>query len=527
MPVNFYIFLMQLRHLLILLGIGILFSSCEKKDTVGLFTSSDLNNLTVAYTDTFTVKTYTVALDSLPTFGAKNNSTMLVGQYKDPILGTIRAQPYFQLSLNGAFDLSNQPGITYDSIALVMYYNSHSIEPAQFNSYLTGYYPYAGDTTVAATYSLYELTQDYKLFMLKDQPAQTGLPLPYFYASGTIGTYTNNFGPQSGYLFNTSHFAYNQGTYLGKTTFRPHPRTKIIRSYSDKTVANDSIVFRLPDSLGKKWFNYAVNKDARFQAGTGDADGNFIQFFKGLTIVPSTTNGAVLSFNPKYSHVRLYYHSPVNGYLTTLYKEFPVTLPAVNPTLFNNISIDRTGTVLAGIKPFTPIPSEKTNNLSYVQAGNGLMTRIEFPYLHNFITSHPQLVINRAELEIQTGYNTATSGTPTPPSMLLYLTDRTNIPFQILSQDFSALPGQLGQPQVSYFYTNPAVEQIGFYKYFLVQYVGSLLNSTDYTGTALMLGFQEGAMDNSVQRVALGNQSNKASPIRLRIYYSQISNKNN
>lgn len=514
---------MRLRYLLLILGIGVLFGGCEKKDTVGLFTSADLNNLTVAYTDTFTVKTYTVPLDSLPTFGAKNNSTMLIGQYKDPVLGTIRAQPYFQVSLNGsAFDLSNQTGIKYDSVALVLYYNSHAIEAPQINSYQTGYYPYAGDTNAVASYSLYELTQNFGLSRLKNQSSQTGLPLPYFYASNTQEIYTDNFGPQTGYLFNTSKLAYNPGTLLSTTRFRPRPRTKSIRINSDKTVANDSIVFRLPDTLGRKWYNYAVAKDSRFQLGTNGApDGNFVSFFKGLTIVPANANGAILSFNPKYSHLRVYYKNSVNGTLVETYKEFPVTLPASNPSLFNHISADRTGTPFAGVKPFTAIPSEKTNNLSYVQAGTGLMTRIEFPYLNTFITTHPGLVINRAELEILTGYNTGTSQTPTPPSMLLYLTDRTNIPLSILPQDFSA------QPQVSYFYTNPAVESVGFYKYFMVQYVGALLNSTDYTGRALLLGFQEGAMDNSVQRVALGNQRNNSSKIFLRVYYSKIANTNN
>lgn len=516
---------MHLRYLIVILGISFLFFGCSKKDTVGLFTSSDLNNLSVAYVDTFTVKTYTVALDSLPTFGNKNNSTILLGQYKDPILGTVRAQPYFQVSLNGNFDLSSQVGLSYDSIALVMYYNSTALDAMRSpqSSYMSSYYPYAGDTSILQTFSLYELTQKFGLFKIKNQPSQTGLPLPYFYANNTQGTYEDNFGSQTGYLFNTSSFAYGAGNFLASTNVKPRPHTKQIRLYSDKkTNSNDSIVFRLPDSLGKKWFNYALSRDIRFQAGAqGAPDGNFVNFFKGLTIVPGNTNGAVVSFDPKYSHIRLYYRAPVNGTIVTQYKEFPITLPSINPSLFNHISVDRTGTPFQGIKPFVAIPSEKTNNLSYVQAGTGLMTRVEFPYLHTFITNHPGLVINRAELQVLTGYNTVTSATPTPPAMVLYLTDRTNIPFSVLNQDFSA------QPQVSYFYTNPAVTQIGFYKYFLVQYTGALLNSTDYTGTALLMGFPETAMDNSVQRVALGNQLNNASRIRLRIYYSKIANTNN
>jgi len=516
---------MHLRYLISILGISFLFFGCSKKDTVGLFTSSDLNNLSVAYVDTFTVKTYTVALDSLPTFGNKNNSTLLLGQYKDPILGTVRAQPYFQVSLNGNFDLSSQIGLSYDSIALVMYYNSSALDAMRSpqSSYMSSYYPYAGDTSIQQTFSLYELTQKFGLFKIKNQPSQTGLPLPYFYANNTQGTYEDNSGSQTGYLFNTSSFAYGAANFLASTNVKPRPHTKEIRLYTGKkTNSNDSIVFRLPDSLGKKWFNYALNRDIRFQAGAqGAPDGNFVNFFKGLTIVPGNTNGAVVSFDPKYSHIRLYYRAPVNGTIVTQYKEFPITLPSINPSLFNHISVDRTGTPFQGVKPFVAIPSENTNNLSYVQAGTGLMTRVEFPYLHTFITNHPGLVINRAELQVLTGYNTLTSATPTPPVMVLYLTDRTNIPLSVLNQDFSA------QPQVSYFYTNPAVTQIGFYKYFLVQYTGALLNRTDYTGTAILMGFPESAMDNSVQRVALGNQLNNASRIRLRIYYSKIANTNN
>jgi len=512
--------------------------SCSKKETVGLFTNADLNNLSVEYIDTFTVKTSTVAMDSLPTFDVKNDHIMLAGRYKDPLLGTVTAQSYFQVGLGGNYlDLSNQVGLIPDSLVLVLYYNSTPFSNLYGQaSSTTGYFPYAGDTTKLQTLSLFRLNKDFQIYNLKNPGGGQGLPLPYFYAGLPASEYTDMFGVHRGYLFNTSRQSYDPSQPLAQASFRPYPRTVQAAPQPAATngknsglaLKNDSVMFKLPNSMLQEFFKGALSKDRRFQqtisasdqGGTISPDGNFLEYLKGFTIVPSSNSSAILSFDPTKSQLRFYYRSPVAssaGNLSQTYFPFPIT---TNPTLFNAISTDRTGTPLQGIKPFVAIPSEKTGNKSFVQAGSGLMTKIEFPYLWIFRREHPFLTVNRAELIVQTGNNSSTSQTPTIPWLTLYATDRNNAPLYVLPVDF----GGPNTAQTAPVRTNPAVTEVGVYHYFLVQFTGLLLNNTYDNGTAILIGPSQKAMENSVERIALNNMYNKGNPIRLRIYYSKITN---
>jgi len=514
--------------------------SCSKKEKVGLFTNTDLNNLSVEYIDTFTVKTSTVAMDSLPTFDVKNDNIIVAGRYKDPLLGVVTAQPYFQVGLGvNGLNLLNQLGIIPDSLVLVLYYNSTPVSNLyDRNRSSTGYFPYVGDTAKRQTLSLFRLDKDYQLYSLKNPPSGSGLPLPYFYAGLFPSEYTDFFGVHNGYLFNTSRQSYDPRRPLATTSFIPYPRTVLPAPAPPSTnggnslaspIKNDSIMFKLPDSMLQTFSRGALARDKRFQKATAGSeqanavapDGNFLQYLKGFTIVPSATNSAVLSFDPAKSGLRFYYRKPIAdnpGSQTQTYYKFPIT---AKPTLFNAISTDRSGTPLAGIKPFIAIPSEKTGNQSFVQAGSGLMTRVEFPYLYTFQLQHPNLAVNRAELIVQTGNNPVNSPTPSIPWLNLYLTDRNNIPLRPLNLDFYY--GN-NSDQTSQLRTNPSATEVGVYHYFIVQFAGALLSRTYFDGTALLLGPSQFAMNNSVERVALNNMYNKGNPIRLRLYYSKIAN---
>lgn len=98
------------------------------------FTNS---NIRVIFTDTMTVEVSTVKFDSIITSDA---SRILVGQYTDPVFGTIKSSGYFEL-LPSTYSINSEA--EYDSIALYLKYDAY----------------YYNDTTVSNTIHIRRLTQ--------------------------------------------------------------------------------------------------------------------------------------------------------------------------------------------------------------------------------------------------------------------------------------------------------------------------------------------------------------------------------
>jgi hypothetical protein len=103
------------------LGLVILFSAC-KKEVSAVGDSINPNGLNIITTDTFTVKTYSVALDSIAT---DETSISLLGAVKDPELGLTDCGIVTQIRLSSTspnFGDLNQ--LTVDSVVLALKYDS-------------------------------------------------------------------------------------------------------------------------------------------------------------------------------------------------------------------------------------------------------------------------------------------------------------------------------------------------------------------------------------------------------------------
>jgi len=495
-----------------------IFTQCHKAQTVGLFTQNDLGALNVLNTDTFSVVTSTVALDSVPTFevGNFNDSSIFVGRSADPYLGVVTAKSFFQLSSpksgNGPWNLSayqanNQ--IRFDSVVLYLSYNNSNIRYEDFGAYTrqqanynNSYYQTYGDTSQIMTLQLFKLNKP----LLKNQVLNTqftgGLTAPYFYNTLISGT-----NPQA--LFNTASGSYNPDSVYASATFKPHPRSQ-----------PDSVILRLPDTLGKSLINFALYNDAR-----GSTDQKFIEYFNGFALAAKPgTRGSLLTFNPRKSVVKIYYKKNING--TFINQVEPVSLnytsntpQEISNTFFNQITVDRTGTPLYGIKPFTPIPASKTGNQTYIQSGAGLLTKIEFPYLQSFFNSHQNLVVNRAELIVQNKPGTYQAGFRLPTFLQLYVNNQSNlnVPIGILSQDF--VPSSPNAVERTYI-GNIAY---GYYHFYITQYFGSQVYKPFYDGTALFLGTSARSIENSADRMIINNPLIDKNSIKLRVFFTQTN----
>ncbi len=124
--------------------------SCQKPKELGIDLQGNTDKIKIYFTDTLTVKTSTVLLDTVV---SSNPITLLTGQYLDPVIGKVTAKSFFQVIPGIGGDTITVPtGAVADS--MILYMN------------LVGFY---GDTTVQQTFDLYRLnetllSQDYYNF---------------------------------------------------------------------------------------------------------------------------------------------------------------------------------------------------------------------------------------------------------------------------------------------------------------------------------------------------------------------------
>lgn len=182
LPMNVRVILISLLLLSLL--------SCYKRE---IQFGNDLadSHTRVLVIDTVTPILSTYVLDSFPTSG---NSIMEVGRYKDPILGTVSAATYFQVTVPVNVATNFPDGAVYDSLVLIMKSNGY----------------YYGDTSKPVTFTAYELAY------------QTD----YTYATS---------------IYNTSGISRLPDP-LGSTTRLLSPGRK------------DSLTIRLPDAKGRDFF---------------------------------------------------------------------------------------------------------------------------------------------------------------------------------------------------------------------------------------------------------------------------------
>ncbi len=439
---------------LLLIGWVVFLSSCED----GGISKGDKNfissGLRTIYVDTFNIATSTVLADSLPTSGT---NILLIGAYNDNLVGSVSSSTYLQIAYQSTF-LPDATSI-YDSIALILPYNRYSY----------------GDTTKSFTLNVHELTQTIKLrtfppFVARDK------------ASSLI---------QNNALYNTSSFSYNS-TPLASHTFQFYPH-------------RDSIYIPMPKSLGQEWYGIA-KADSSFHFK--DPNRFLSEYFKGIYIAAAAgTDAGIIGFKANKSKIRLYYRKIVGDNLANTFFDFPM----VNGfNQFNNIKSDRSSTPLASLLGSDNLSSNATNNISYVQSGAGLFTKIEFPTLKQFLKNKNYVIVD-ALLEVPLVQQTYVSNNSPPPFLSLYATDQSNI----LLGGISSGNGTLSS---SVFYDREYGLETK-YSFSVVNYIFSELKSDAPSVTPLAL--ISPTISSQVNRVAIGNRLNPTNKIKLKIFYTQ------
>jgi hypothetical protein len=281
-------------------------------------------------TDTLSLLTSTVIEDSLR---SDETPTVVIGTLDDGIFGKTQCGMFSQFSIpNNLQDINFQANgfAILDSAVLMLSYN----------------FDYYGDTTVAQTFNVYQMTD----VLYKDSLYYTNRPKNYY--------------PQS----------------IGSLSFLPHPRSGVV-------VDNDTVAAHVRIPISLSWAQQI------FAQGTGAAgqlrdNTTWRDYMNGLYIQSGATGQNLLYFNPldTLTGLRLYYHTAAAR------TSFTFVVNSSTPYYSYYQHDHSTGSINLGQ---TGEPNV------YVQSNAGLKTKIQFPSLKNWYDNLGyNVAINKAELVI-------------------------------------------------------------------------------------------------------------------------------
>jgi protein involved in ribonucleotide reduction len=432
-----------------------IFNACKKGPdnfTVGQELVNVNSNIVV--NDTTTLHCCTVKSDSIVT---SNTGEALVGRYLDNItLDTITATSYMQIGLPGS--LSIDPGTICDSVVMFLHSNKYSY----------------GDTVAPFTLEVYQLNENID----------------------------NNLNT-NGFRYNTSQEV-KYDTLIGQKTFFPKPG-----SSADITITMDP---KSKNSL----FNFIKNEVSVLPDATTKT-AKFLSRFKGIALVSSKSNHSVLGFQASETQLYLRFYFRINQTSSTL--DFAMARPDLQ---FNHIkdglpaaddarNVYRTNLLNTLKKPTDVLPSTKTGNATYCQAGTAFMTKFEFPYIRNFQETQQHIKILKAELliyPVRGSYNNI----PLPTKLIPYITDEFNQVHSLAIPDTS-------KQQLVYDYLN---REETYYIIDITSYASSLfqLTSDKNQVPAIITSFSYADNSTKLKRAIISDGlATKAKSTRLRITY--------
>lgn len=438
-----------MKSILFLLLSIVLFSSCETDTNNGEFiVGSDYLGIN---NKVILIDTLTIEVSTInfDSLVTSEQSRILIGNYTDPIYGKVKSESYFQL-LPNTFKLNNNNS---DSETPNYVYDSIAMI-LRYDKY------YYGDTTSVQTINIHKLTQKVK----------PNLDDNSFYNNSTL-TY--------------------DATSIGTKSFHPKPKE------------SDSLNITLNNSFGIQLFQKLKNN----QITNND---EFIDFLKGIVIKPTTTASSnVIGFKTT-SVLRLYYSVNTNtNEEDALFKDFEISDLTKQ---FNNISVDRTGTILQNLPSATnKLSSELTNNSGFIQSGTGIACRIDFPHIKELKYISENGLIVDAELSIKPIRNSYSKLFPLKDSLMVYVCDNLNrISRKLTKEDGSDIFAIINN-------NNDEFNENTNYKINIGTFLYHEMLKTTSAKSSLIITLPN--INKGVNRIVLGDQNNIENKMKLKIYY--------
>ena len=296
-----------------------------------------------------------------------------------------------------------------------------------------------------------------------------------------------------GQLYNKTSFKYDK-TPLASITLKPRPgRDKYLE-------------IRLPDTLGNEFL-------AKKRAGDNDitSESKFIDYFNGLVLKSSTSNGSLLSFIAQDTTVGLvlYAHRVEADKIESRFR-FNLNTDGI---YYNQIVGDRSNTFISQLTTRREeLPSSQTDKKAYMQAGTGIFTRLDFPGLATLLEKDRKFVLAKAELilrPVRGSYDEISL----PSKLVLYNTDKYNsLVSEIQSSDGSILAADL--------YVDEVYNENTYYKFDVTSYISSeLLDAYFDVNHGLLVGLTGTSVGGSIDRVVFDGSYNRDYRSMLKLYF--------
>lgn len=353
----------------LLVGVFLSFFACQdSEDISATLLENDL--LSAVFTDSLTIQAKLVESDPLNISSLVNGNVMLLGGTNDPLVGKSSASICMQFALGlGQNNLQFDSLPTIDSVVLSLdYANSVAVY---------------GDSIQEQGFTIYEIADSLFFFNESNEVIDYYSDIP----CDIVGEVGNG------------QFIIGRDSTLVETGDT---------SYYTIPVRVD---MRLDDELGQRFLDAFVDgEDQKKQAiATGNEPPNgpfdnivtFLDFFKGLAIVPDDGNTTIMTCNLLSSNTRmtLYYKSfypvsPDSIEYGQRVRPFTVrTIPGTSrATALNYFAHDHNGTEAGTLLE----NGGMLNETAYLQAMSGLEMELSFPGLHDL----GDIFINKAELII-------------------------------------------------------------------------------------------------------------------------------
>jgi hypothetical protein len=406
--------------------------------------------------DTLTVNTYTTAVDSIY---SSRNTRFMVGRVENGGVVTT-CESYFR------FDPVEEQGL----------HPTSEFESASMILNLDGYT--FGDTAKICKFEIYRLTEDIKV----DEETE--------------------------YIYNNTQFAHE---------------TKPLASFTVDLTDDklDSLVVELPYDFGKKLFDLAYNSDTILT----DAD-LFKAEYKGFLIKPSDENiSCVVGFiadpdtisSPK---IRIKYHdNSVEDNLSFDYQiEKYETLTSSNTS--DNVNYYGSNYFVNDYGKFTStgfptgegkLPSTETGNVTFLQGGFNLRTRIELPTIDRLYYLGIGSVI-KAELYFEPVKGTYKKKSDLPSTLEMYLVDSKNRSFGQM--------GLVGTSDMAYavLHYNEEFKNETYYSFDITKFVVDEYLDKGDPVYSLLMSLPQSGINGNVDQLIIGDQHHPTNKLKLKVY---------
>lgn len=450
-----------LKRSITLLAISIflfIFAGACDKDMNIMLDDSATSEVGVSFQDSFTVHTASTQLTDLPSAAT---GTVLIGKATLPQIGSVRATSYFRIGFP-SFANDIPETAQFDSLNIILKPNARRY--------------YFGDSTKTQTLYVHQLNEDLALKTLTTGLQNKALPI---YVTGPS-------------LFTDQTFSYNS-TPLGSKSFNPRIKTM------------DTLAIRLSDQVGQNLFGLIKTGDPRVSSNE-----NFANYFKGLALVPDASNTVAIGFSDTVDVKINYSYVGNDGFKKTGAKVLSLMDPNYQ---YNQIGYDRTGTAFASLAPGKAVKTSATGGLTYVQAGTGVVAKLNIPSLKEFLQDE-NMSINKAELVIETS-STGEGMYAIPGSLMLFVANDDGVP-----TSFIASPYASGIQQAAYV-MGSEVGHNGTYTFNMIVYLKNLKSSGLYDHTSLYLSTVTPSLFNAFNTALIATENGNPS-IKLNILYTKF-----